>query len=87
MCDTVKSRRGVYYDLSKSPYQYTNEYGDLFRFSSQKKLDIYTRDIPKELKRLDAIITRNQLETFIPEEIKTLLIKAVYRAFYKKVEG
>lgn len=83
----VKSARGVYYDLSKSPYEYQTPYGDLFKFSSQKKLDIYTRDIIKEVARLDKALTRNNLIAFIPAEISQLLERAAYSAFYKKIEG
>lgn len=86
MTDKV-SRRGVYYDLSISPYEFTTPYGDIFKFSSAKKLEIYTRDIAKEIKRLENIIQRNDMQSFIPDEILQLLIKAVYRSFYKKIEG
>ena len=86
MADVV-SRRGVYYDLTKSPYEFTSPYGDLFKFSSKKKLEIYTRDIEKELGRLDKCITRNDMQDFVPEEIYQLLRKAVYKSFYKKIEG
>lgn len=87
MSDVVVSRRGVYYDLSVSPYEYTTPYGDIFKFSSQKKLEIYTRDIVKELKRLDNLIDRNDMGNFIPDEIYQLLVRAVYQSFYSKVEG
>lgn len=87
MTEPIVSRRGVYYDLTKSPYEYECPYGDLFKFSSQKKLEMYRRDIPKELERLNKAITRNELETFIPEEIKDLLRRAVYKSFYQKIEG
>lgn len=87
MTEQVRSRRGVYYDLTKSPYEYQNSYGDLFKFSSQKKLDMYTRDIEKELDRLEKCFARNELVSFIPVEIKQLLRKAVYKALYKKIEG
>lgn len=83
----IVSRRGVYYDLDKSPYEYVTPYGDLFKFSSAKKLEIYTRDIDKELARLDKAIARHNLGDFIPDEIKQLLRKAVYTSFYKKTEG
>ena len=86
MADTV-SRRGVYYDLTKSPYEYKTPYGDCFKFSSKKKLEIYTRDVVKELKRLETLIERNDLQSFIPEEINQLIRKAVYSAFYNKIEG
>lgn len=86
MTDKV-SRRGVYYDLTISPYEFTTPYGDIFKFSSQKKLDMYTRDISKEIKRLEALIVRHDMQTFIPDEIVQLLTKAVYQAFYRKIEG
>ena len=84
---TSISRRGVYYDLKQSPYEFTNPYGDCFRFSSKKKLEIYSRDINKELERLEKCIQRNDMGAFIPEEIYHLLRRAVYSSFYKKVEN
>lgn len=81
------SRRGVYYDLTKSPYEYTSPYGDSFRFSRAKKMEIYTRDVPKEIERVDKLIERNNLESFLPDEIRVLIYRAVYRAFYCKIEG
>ena len=87
MSDVIKSRRGVYYDLTKSPYEYNTPYGDSFKFSSKKKLEIYTRDIVKEIARVETLIERHDLQGFIPEEIVQLLIKAVYTAFYHKIEG
>lgn len=77
------SARGVYYDLNLSPYEYKTPYGDLFKFSSQKKLDIYTRDVQKELKRVDDLIARHDLKTWIPDEIVELIRRSVYRAFYE----
>lgn len=81
-----KSRRGVYYDLSESPYEYNSPYGDLFKFSSQKKLEIYTRDVDKEIKRVNDLFDRNELKKLIPVEIVDLIRRAVYRSFYKRVE-
>lgn len=86
MTGVKKSRRGVYYDLTGSPYEYHSPYGDLFKFSSQKKLEIYTRDIEKELKRVNDLFDRHDLKTFVPEEIADLIRRAVYRSFYKRVE-
>ena len=87
MSDVIKSRRGVYYDLTKSPYEFRTPYGDLFRFSSKKKMEIYTRDIVKELQRLEKLLERHEMGDFLPCEIIQLLQKAVYRSFYAKVEG
>lgn len=87
MSDVIVSSRGVYYDLTKSPYEFQTPYGDLFKFSSKKKLEIYTRDIVKELNRLDNLLTRHDLQDFLPCEIIQLIQKAVYQSFYRKVEG
>lgn len=81
------SRRGVYRDLSKSPYVYESPYGDLFKFPSQKKLDIYTRDIDKELERLQKTIDRLHLGELVPKEIITLLYRSTFKALYRKVVG
>ena len=87
MSNAKKSRYGVYYDLSESPYEFTNSYGDVFKFRSKKKLEIFTRDAPKEIARLEDIITRHQMGEFLPPEIIQLLHRTVYRSFYKKIEG
>lgn len=86
MGDVKKSRRGVYYDLTESPYEYHNPYGDSFKFSSEKKLEIYRRDIDKELKRVNDLFDRHDLKGFVPVEIIELVRRAVYRSFYKRVE-
>lgn len=81
------SSRGVYYDLTISPYEYITPYGDIFKFSSPKKLEMYTRDVPKEIARLEKLFDRHNLNGFVPEEIRDLIYRAVYRAFYRKIEG
>lgn len=86
MADDIVSRRGVYRDLSLSPYEYTNPYGDLFKFSSAKKMEIYTRDIPKEMHRLDKLVERHDLAHLLPEDTLHQLRRAVYRSFYRQVE-
>ncbi len=83
----IKSERGVYYDLSQSPYVHTTPYADTFRFSSAKKLEIYTRDIEGELARLDKLLKRHRLEGYMPDEIVLLLRRSVTRSFYDRVEG
>lgn len=86
MTDPV-SRRGVYYDLEKSPYEFTSSYGDLFKFRSRKKLDMFTRDIEKEIERFHKFISRNQLFTFVPVQIRDLVERQIYFALYHKIEG
>lgn len=87
MSDVIVSSRGVYYDLTKSPYEFKSPYGDLFKFSSKKKLEIYTRDIVKELNRVEALLNRHDMINFLPCEIIQLILRAVYQSFYRKVEG
>lgn len=81
------SRRGVYYDLNLSPYEYHSPYGDLFKFSSQKKLDMYTRDIVKEIDRIERVFSRHGLQNYLPDEILQLILRAVYQSFYSHIEG
>lgn len=85
MKDGVVSRYGVYRDLSQSPYEYKSPYGDSFKFPSQKKLDIYTREIQRELDQIAKLLNRLHLEDFIPGEIVQLLHRATYEALYRKV--
>lgn len=81
------SRRGVYKDLNLSPYEFTSPYGDIFKFSSAKKLEIYTRDIPKEIERVSKCVGRLSLESYVPGEIIQILYRYTYKAFYDRVEG
>lgn len=87
MSEGVVSRYGVYRDLNKSPYEYVNPYGDIFKFRSQKKLDIYTRDIQKEIERVSKFVGRLGLDDHIPKEIIQLLYRSTYQALYDRVEG
>lgn len=82
-----KSRYGVWYDLEASPYEYRTPYGDVFKFRSKKKLEIYTRDAPKEIERINSIIERNDMTDYLPDDIIRLLHRTVYRSFYRKIEG
>lgn len=86
MSDVKRSRRGVYYDLTDSPYEFRTPYGELFKFSSQKKLDIYTRDVVKEIDRVDKLFDRNGLKKYVPVELIDMIKRLVYQAFYNSVE-
>ena len=85
MKDTPVTRNGVYKDLSISPYRYTTPYGDCFKFPSKKKLDIYTREIEKELERLERAMQRIDLVEMLPAEIVRLIWRTAHRALYRKV--
>lgn len=82
----IVSRRGVYKDLEKSPYEYVTPYGDVFKFPSAKKLEIYTRDVQKEIERVCKALGRLNLEDYVPGEIITLIFRVTYQAFYDKLE-
>ena len=85
MSREVVSRYGVYRDLSQSPYEYESPYGDLFKFPSQKKLEIYAREIQTELDRVTKSLERLHLEDYLPGEIVQLLYRSTYKALYRKV--
>ena len=79
------TRRGVYRDLSRSPYEYQSPYGDLFKFPSEKKLTMYARDIQTELDRIEKAVSRLHLEDHVPGEIIHLLLRSTYKALYRKM--
>lgn len=87
MSEEIVSRYGVYRDLEKSPYRYESPYGDLFKFRSQKKLDIYQRDIRTEIDRVSKFVDRYDLVSYLPGEIIQLIYRVTYRALYDRVEG
>lgn len=86
MGDVKRSRRGVYYDLNLSPWEFTTPHGDIFKFRSENKLNVYTRNVPERINRLHAWIERNNLTEFIPDDLLHEMESAVYRSFYKQVE-
>lgn len=87
MSNSPVTRRGVYKDLSLSPYEYKSPYGDIFKFSSAKRLEMYERDLPKEVEKLEKLLARNDMRKWLPPEIIQLLTNTVYRSFYQKIEG
>lgn len=82
----IVSTRGVYYDLTKSPHEFKSPCGDIFKFSSAKKLEIYTRDVVKELKRVGDFLVRNELYNYLTNEEVEKIYRVAYIAFYRKVE-
>lgn len=87
MSEEVVSRYGVYRNLEKSPYRYESPYGDIFKFPSQKKLEIYTREIQREMDQIGKALNRLRLKDFLPDEIVQLLYRRTYEALYRKVVG
>lgn len=87
MSDVIRSQRGVYYDLTQSPYEYRTSYGDTLKFRSAKKLEIFERELPRELSRLQNLIDRNDLRDFLPVEVVQLLRRKITGALYRRIEG
>lgn len=85
MQENTVSRRGVYKDLSLSPYEFTSPYGDSFKFPSAKKLEIYERDVRKEIDRLSRFLAKSGLDAHLPAEIVQLMYRTTYHAFYDNV--
>jgi hypothetical protein len=85
----IKSQRGVYYDLKYSPYEYETSYGEIFKFSSAKKLEIYTRELPKRIDTVTKNINKIHLLTDYlivhPEEQSKIYAK-IEKKLYKEVE-
>lgn len=81
----VVSRYGVYRDLTVSPYEYKTPYGDIFKFPSEKKLEMYTRDIQSELIRAEKYVDRLHLKDILPSEIVSLLYRSTYEGLYRKI--
>lgn len=76
------TRRGVYRDLTLSPYEYHTPYGDIFKFSSQKKLEIYRRDVGNELLKWEILEERFDLRLFLSDETIREVKRAIYKGFY-----
>lgn len=86
MSDIEISRRGVYYDLEKSPYEYRTPYGDSFKFSSEKKLQMYTRQITAEMSRIHKVFDKHKLLNYLSDSAHEAIISAIYRSYYDSFE-
>lgn len=83
--EPIKSRRGYYYDLKESPYEYESPYGDLFKFPSKKQLEIYSRNVDKELDKIDKVFDRVGCKNFLHSNTVQAVYRSVYRSFYKRM--
>ena len=55
----IKSRRGVYYDLEKSPwfvYIWTNKGYDVYKFSSEYKKKVFYNRLKKEYAKIEKFL-------------------------------
>lgn len=80
-----KSRRGYYYDLSISPYEYESPYGDLFKFPSEKQREIYCRNVQKEVEKIDKAFERVGCKPFLHSNTVQAVFRSVYRSFYNRM--
>ena len=86
MSDGIISRRGVYYDLSASPWEYESPHGDLFKFRSRNKRDVYAKRVSGKIEQIQKAIDRYDLRDFLTEEMIAEIERAVYRSCYRYVE-
>lgn len=80
-----KSRRGYYYDLNESPHGFKSPYGDFFKFPSAKQLEIYSRNVAKEIERIDKAFDRAGCRPFLHSNTINAVYRSVYRSFYKRM--
>ena len=80
-----KSRRGYYYDLNESPYEYESPYGDLFKFPSAKQLEIYSRNVEKEVEKIDKAFDRVGCKSFLHSNTIQAVYRSIYRSFYNRM--
>ncbi len=85
MPEQIQTRRGVYKDLSRSPYVVNSPYGDCFRFPSEKKLEIYLRELEKDCVRVEKLLIRTGLVNLLPDHVIELIGKTLYRALYDRI--
>ena len=80
-----KSRRGYYYDLTESPYEYESPYGDLFKFPSAKQLEIYSRNVQKEVEKIDKVFDKVGCKSFLSATTIRAVYRSIYRSFYNRM--
>ena len=81
------SRRGIYYNLEISPYSFTTPCGDIFKFSSPKKLEIYVRRLNELNRKRDKIVNEYEeiLGIFWKENTLIKLEEEIYVYVYNEV--
>lgn len=82
----VQTRRGRYKIITASPWVYTRQRGGVFRFTSQKKMEIFIRKYNEREGRLDAFLNREGLVDLIPADLRVNLSSLVEESVYKEVQ-
>ena len=83
--DSYITRKGVYLDLSKSPYEYKCKDGTILKFSSEKKLQMYQSFITFAGTKIDRAfeIAGNLIEAIDTKSMMTAQA-AVEKSVYKE---
>lgn len=81
----IKSIKGYYYDLSKSPYVWESPYGDTYKLPSQKRLEMMGKRSEIALHRLEKLLDAHNLREIMPEELRVLLAKYVILAVHAEI--
>ena len=82
------SRRGIYYNLEISPYSFTTPCGDIFKFSSPKKLEIYVRRLNELNRKIVKLVNEHEgiLGSYWRENTLIGLEEGIYIYVYNEVE-
>lgn len=79
------TRKGVYLDLSKSPYKYKCKDGTVLKFSSEKKLQMYRSFITFSGAKIDRVFgIAGQLLDVIDTKTMMTAQAAVEKSIYKE---
>lgn len=83
--DSYITRKGVYLDLSKSPYEYKCKDGTILKFSSEKKLQMYRSFITLASTKIDRVfgIAGKLLDVLDTKSMMTAQA-AVEKSIYKE---
>lgn len=83
--DSYITRKGVYLDLSKSPYEYKCKDGTVLKFSSEKKLQMYRSFITLAGAKIDRVFgIAGQLLDVIDTKTMMTAQAAVEKSIYKE---
>ena len=85
MDDVKRSRRGVYYDLELSPWEFITPRGGIFKFSSETKLRVYTRAALEKMGEVNKMIDKHGMRDFISDELMKDIYTAVCWTVYREV--
>jgi hypothetical protein len=79
------TRAGVYLDKTITPYVF-NAYGATFKFSSQKKLDIFCRELPLRIERIERAFAWINKFTDLEVKVDWVVSLQVAEKLYNELE-